>query len=319
MSDLHLEVCQQYSTFTFPAVAPFILLAGDIGRLIDYDTYHAFLEAQIARYKRVFLILGNHEFYGLNYASGLDMARCLVEKASSPDKLVLLHRTQWDDPDSELTILECKLWSHIPEESRKVVQYKVNHFRQIGGWTAQDHSKAHKEDLAWLREQVAQLQRNTTKPKRRLLVATHHSPIVEGSTRPEYLENPWSAAFSTELLNPGRRKKMDGAPGKDINQGLGEESKDETALDGQEKKKPGMGENDNGKALEAGRNVQDDPNWKGVKARVFGHTHWSTRLSRNGIKLVANQRGYFYPGGRGRKHSKEKDGMEFDDSLTITA
>ena len=75
LSDLHLEVGQQYSTYTFPASAPFLLLAGDIGRLIDYDAYLGFLEAQVARYKKVFLVLGNHEFYGLDYRSGLDAAR----------------------------------------------------------------------------------------------------------------------------------------------------------------------------------------------------------------------------------------------------
>lgn len=36
MSDLHLEVGQQYASFTFPTTAPFLMLAGDIGRLIDY-------------------------------------------------------------------------------------------------------------------------------------------------------------------------------------------------------------------------------------------------------------------------------------------
>lgn len=53
LSDLHLEVAQQYPTFNFPLSAPFLLLAGDIGRLIDYDAYRGFLEAQVARYKKV--------------------------------------------------------------------------------------------------------------------------------------------------------------------------------------------------------------------------------------------------------------------------
>ena len=46
---------------------PFLLLAGDIGRLIDYDTYRGFLESQVARCRNVFLVLGKHEFYGLDY------------------------------------------------------------------------------------------------------------------------------------------------------------------------------------------------------------------------------------------------------------
>ncbi|KAI3391898.1 hypothetical protein diail_6638 [Diaporthe ilicicola] len=64
MSDLHLEVGQQYLTFNFDVTAPNLVLAGDIGRLVDYDGYVSFWQKQTARYNRMFLVLGNHEFYG---------------------------------------------------------------------------------------------------------------------------------------------------------------------------------------------------------------------------------------------------------------
>lgn len=66
LSDLHLEAGQQYSSFKIPPSAPFLILAGDIGRLIDYDAYAAFLAKQTAQFERVFWVLGNHEFYGLS-------------------------------------------------------------------------------------------------------------------------------------------------------------------------------------------------------------------------------------------------------------
>lgn len=131
LSDLHLEVGQQYSTFTFPASAPFLILAGDIGRMVGYRDCRGFLESQVSRYKKVFLVLGNHEFYGLGYQSTIDEARRLSQEPSLSGGLVLLHRARWDDPDSDLTILGCTMWPAIPEAAHGIVEAKVNEFRMI--------------------------------------------------------------------------------------------------------------------------------------------------------------------------------------------
>ncbi|KZZ92807.1 Metallophosphoesterase domain protein [Moelleriella libera RCEF 2490] len=244
LSDLHLEVGQQYSTYTFPASAPYLLLGGDIGRLIDYDGYLKFLEAQVSRYEKVFLVLGNHEFYGLDYASGLDEARRLAQEPSLVDALVLLDRTRWDDPTSTLTVVGCTLWSAIPAEASRLIESKINDFKHIDGWTAREHNRVHAMEVSWLREQIAQVvgEMNKAPPgrERQLLVATHHAPCTEGTSLPEDSGNPWTPAFATDLL--------------------------------------------------------DQHGFQGVKVWAFGHTHHSVDLMRNGIRLVANQRGYVFPG-----------------------
>jgi predicted phosphodiesterase len=199
LSDLHLEVGQQYSTFTFPTSAPLLLLAGDIGRLIDYNEYRTFLESQVARYKKVLLILGNHEFYGLDHPSGVATALRLAAEPSLASGLVLLHRARWDDPDSDLTILGCTLWSAIPPEAYGVVEAKVNDFKKINDWSARQHNAVHDEEVAWLREEVRRVQAGAA--KRRLLIATHHAPCVEGTSRPEQVNNPWTSAFATDLVD----------------------------------------------------------------------------------------------------------------------
>ncbi|RYP05352.1 hypothetical protein DL764_003845 [Monosporascus ibericus] len=265
LSDLHLEVGQQYSSYIFPVSAPFLLLCGDVGRLIDYDGYLKFLEAQVSRYERVFLVLGNHEFYGLDYESGLDRARRLSEEPSLASTLILLNRARWDDPGSSLTILGCTLWSAIPEEAYGVVKAKVNDFKKIREWTTQKHNKVHAEEVAWLRKQVAQVASQDDNAKRRLLVATHHAPCVEGTSRPEYSSNPWTPAFATDLV--------------------------------------------------------DQEGWDGVKTWVFGHTHYSTDLLRNGIRIVANQRGYVLPGSAAQRDEVKKTkkvAHEFDAAMVIT-
>ncbi|RDA84025.1 hypothetical protein CP532_2928 [Ophiocordyceps camponoti-leonardi (nom. inval.)] len=200
LSDLHLEVGKQYASFTFPATAPYLLLAGDIGRLIDYGDYLAFLQSLSARYKTVFLVLGNHEFYGIDYESGLDQAQRLVREPSLAGTVVLLHKARWDDPDSSLTILGCTLWSDIPEDRYAIVEAKIKDFSKISAWSVQKHNKAHADDLAWLRHEVDQLESGTRDNKRRLLIATHHAPCLERTSHPDHTDNPWVSAFATDLL-----------------------------------------------------------------------------------------------------------------------
>lgn len=204
LSDLHLEVGQQYSSYDFPASAPFLLLAGDIGRLIDYDEYLGFLNIQVSRYKKVFLVLGNHEFYGLDYDAGLQQARRLAAEPSLARGLVLLHRAQWDDPDSDLSIVGCTLWSSIPESIYEIVESKVKDYNNIHEWSPTKHNQIHAEEVAWLRERIAQfIPEGGEHEHRQLLVATHYAPCIDGSSSPEHTANPWTPAFATDVIPQG--------------------------------------------------------------------------------------------------------------------
>ncbi|KAI0478729.1 Metallo-dependent phosphatase-like protein [Xylariaceae sp. FL0804] len=242
LSDLHLEIGQHYGDYTFPVRAPLLLLGGDVGRLSDYDGYLRFLAAQAARYAKVFLVLGNHEFYGLDYEAGIREARQLCREPSLAGRVVLLHRARWDDPDSDLTVVGCTLWSAIPERAAAAVAEALNDFRMIhGGWTVEKHNAAHEQEVAWLREQVAEVAAGWRRG-RRLLVATHHAPCVEGTARPEHVRTALNAAFATDLLDD-----------------------------------------------------REGGWWEGkVAVWAFGHTHYSTDLVRNGVRVVANQRGYYF-------------------------
>jgi len=290
LSDLHLEVCNQYTSFTFPVTAPFLVLAGDIGCLVDYDRYLAFLTALVPNYERIFLVLGNHEFYGLSYTDGLEKAQALVRESCLDDKVVLLHRMRWDDPSgSGLTVLGCTLWSNIPKKAYDVVMKGVNDFYKIIDWTPAWHSRMHKEEAAWLCKQVAQIRAegvdnrtrsndddnddsSSSSPARVILIATHHAPVVKGSSAPEYEGNPSTCAFSTNLLDAKNSRKK---------------------------------------------------KWKGVSTWLFGHTHWSTSmvLQESGIRLVANQRGYVFPGTKEtvvvQNDKKDTPRTEFDPGFAV--
>lgn len=201
LSDLHLEAGQQYSSYEFPVAAPWLILAGDVGRLVDYEEYLGFLSRQTGRYERVFLVLGNHEFFGLDYQTGIEKARELVQETRLGGKVVLLQRNQWDspEPDPSITILGCTFWSHIPAHAREVVRNKISDSKKIGGWSVDKHNAQHGEDLGWLTKRLQDLA--ATAPERRVLVVTHHAPAWRGTSDPRNEDNPWSSAFATGILD----------------------------------------------------------------------------------------------------------------------
>lgn len=178
------------------------LLAGDIGRLVDYDAFLSFLEMQASRFSKVLLVLGNHEFYGLDYEMGLKEARRLVAEPRLNDKVVLLDKARWDDPDSKLTVLGCTLWSAIPEDKHEMVLSNISDYRKMRDWTPHRHNEVHLQEATWLKQQVAQ-SISEDRDGRRLLVATHHAPCLKGTSKPEHQENQWTPAFATDMLVEG--------------------------------------------------------------------------------------------------------------------
>lgn len=210
MSDLHLELGQQYYLFDFPVTGSVLILAGNIGRLIDYEPYLFFLQVQATRYQKVLLVLGNQEFYGLSYDQGIETAKRLVNDPRLHPKVTLLHRNIWYDSYYRTIVFGCTLWSHMPRAfaEQQAVGWRVSDYHRIRGWTVAANNAVHEEDAAWLHDCLRAMSNNSARnnnneqgpPKRNVLVVTHHAPRVEGTSAPGYAGNPWAAAFTSEVL-----------------------------------------------------------------------------------------------------------------------
>ncbi|EWC47879.1 hypothetical protein DRE_02761 [Drechslerella stenobrocha 248] len=249
VSDLHLEIpdpvfkSRGYSEYTIPRHCPYLILAGDIGTLNQRDSYLCFLRRHCEIFDKVFLVLGNHEFYGTSRHGGLSTLDSLFsEDPILSQKLVVLNRGRYDFPDSKLTILGCTLQSEIRPEQRLEIEGKLNDFRQIKGWTVDDHNAEHSIDIAWLRDAIEEI--TETEPDRRILVATHHAPSFRKTCAPQHEDSALSSAFCTGILEGGAWR---GWKGKEL-----------------------------------------------VKAWVFGHTHWCCDVMLGGVRVVSNQRGYWF-------------------------
>ena len=139
MSDLHLEVGQQYAHFAIPPKAPYLVLAGDIGRLIDYAPLRDFLATQCSKFETVFYVLGNHEFYGTSRTEGLRTVVKLQEEPIMRGKLCVMNRIRYDI-DNHTIVLGCTLQSNITPETRDTIEMKIQDFSKIDNWTVNDHN-----------------------------------------------------------------------------------------------------------------------------------------------------------------------------------
>ncbi|KAI8294541.1 hypothetical protein K4K59_005038 [Colletotrichum sp. SAR11_240] len=157
ISDLHLESPKAYDIFEIVPKAPVLALLGDIGNVAAHkDDCLAFLNQQLHQFRIVLFVPGNHEAYGSYWSETLEILHTFQEDVNNDPSLgqfVLLNRTVFRVPDTDIVVLGCSLFSHVPPESHDNVSMGLNDFFQIQDWDIDAHNKAHEQDLAWLNEQ----------------------------------------------------------------------------------------------------------------------------------------------------------------------
>lgn len=203
LSDLHLEAPSAYDIFDIPRSAPNLALLGDVGNVRDKG-FFPFVQAQLCKFRTVFLLLGNHEPYHSSWEVIRQQIRQFAENSNSRPatdgfgKFVFLDQTRYD-LSNNVTILGCTLHSKIPAEHEERVSFGLNDFYHIDNWSVEKHNAVHTKELAWLNEQVSSI--STLEPERKIVIFTHHSPITRDSRAvdPAHVGSPISTGFSTDL------------------------------------------------------------------------------------------------------------------------
>ncbi|PYH83716.1 acyl-CoA dehydrogenase mitochondrial precursor [Aspergillus uvarum CBS 121591] len=211
LSDLHLENPRAYDLFEITPTAPYLALLGDIGNVKD-DGYLQFLEAQLQRFKIVFLVLGNHEPFDASWPATRERLQQFSEEidnrrqraaattTSSPrlGEFVLLDRTRYR-LTPQVTVLGCTFHSRVSETQEETVSHALNDFHYIQDWTVEQHRAAHEAERAWLNDQVTDIARDD--PHHRIVIFSHHSPTVAAAAvDPRYADSPITSAFATDLI-----------------------------------------------------------------------------------------------------------------------
>lgn len=147
-SDLHIEKYGRVPTF--PATAPYLILAGDIGRLCDVDEYHngsvervkddgtifaEFLNYVSKNWVKVFYVLGNHEFWGLDILTAADNYRTFFMKnypnitLLDNDKVELID----EQTNEKVVVYGFTGWTNPKKYFDLSCVYTLNDYKQING------------------------------------------------------------------------------------------------------------------------------------------------------------------------------------------
>eukprot|EP01122_Echinamoeba_exundans_P013727 TRINITY_DN6035_c0_g1_i1.p1 TRINITY_DN6035_c0_g1~~TRINITY_DN6035_c0_g1_i1.p1 ORF type:complete len:307 (+),score=49.32 TRINITY_DN6035_c0_g1_i1:116-922(+) len=202
-SDLHVEFFRDIDPIEITPSAPYLILAGDIG-IPSKPTLAALLERESKRFKRVFFIAGNHEFYGSEYHS---VKKNLAEICGRFDNVIFMDKTSVWLPECEVRVLGTTLWSHVPDDSIGAVARSLNDYGQIrlaldesGTKTCklavQDTNKWFKAESEWLK---AEIEKAKAAKEEKVLVVTHHAPLTKGTSHPQHDGSEINCAFSTDM------------------------------------------------------------------------------------------------------------------------
>lgn len=154
VSDLHLEAPKCYNVFNIVPKATYLALLGDICNVaLHKDDCIAFLNRQLKQFRAVLFVPGNYEAYYSNWPETLDILLAFerdVRNDTSLGDFILLDRTVYKMPDTNVIILGCSLFSSICAEDKMAVSLGLNDFLHIKSWDVNSHNEAHRRGLAWL-------------------------------------------------------------------------------------------------------------------------------------------------------------------------
>jgi predicted phosphohydrolase len=167
-----------------------LFLPGDLGNPRD-ATYEAFLASCAKRYGTVFLVLGNHEFYGSSIKCTVDGVR---EICARHHNVILLHNETHDIPGTGIRIAGTTLWSRVDEAQKDAVECFIADYRRIEDWYVERNNAMHLECVQWLVREAERARVDGV----RLVVMTHHAPYTK-SGHPRHWGLPLSSAFETDL------------------------------------------------------------------------------------------------------------------------
>lgn len=200
MSDLHLEFGNAVPP-EFPAVAPILILAGDIGRP-DVPSLQTFLLAQCERFEHIFYVAGNHCFYEGIYETRLEQ---LQEFDNLDARIHFLQNKSYLLPNN-VRILGTTLWSHVPSQTALEIGRSLNDYYCISTMiekieddteiktrriTVDDTNKWHAQQHAWILEEIKKARKN----REHIVIITHHAPTRQNTCSEEDEEAGIEDAF----------------------------------------------------------------------------------------------------------------------------
>lgn len=193
-SDLHLEFPENKEYLIENPIDPqadILILAGDIIPFAILDKHQDFLDYISDRFKLVYWLPGNHEYYysDINSRSGFldEMIRENVFLVNNCIKEVF-----------GIQFIFSTLWSYISPGKQAMIQRGMSDFQVIKDQdrllNVEHYNLLHQESLQFIQEAVARLKTN------KKVVVTHHVPTSLHYPQ-QYINSPINEGFRTELTD----------------------------------------------------------------------------------------------------------------------
>ncbi|KAK1445573.1 calcineurin-like phosphoesterase [Colletotrichum melonis] len=121
------------------------------------------------------------------------LMRNILSKHGVDDRYQIPNSRQPHNGTGMHTILQCPIIEETP------VSNSLNDFREIDGWTVEEHCQLHKQDLAWLNSRVNAI---SVDSGRKIVIFTHYSPTEDiRAVEPCHAQSDIKSDFQTDLRN----------------------------------------------------------------------------------------------------------------------
>ncbi len=192
ISDIHLEFNQQKSTYFITPVCKYLVIAGDLGHPI-HSHYKEFLDDVSQQFEKIFLILGNHEYYGRESMNNILIK--VQELVKNYNNIILLNNDEYILDD--YVILGTTLWSDV--STNPLVKYAINDYKYIyindphlTFITPKHVTNLFKENVDWLTNKIQKYK------DKKIIVLSHHLPSFQLIAE-QYKNNDYNQAYASDL------------------------------------------------------------------------------------------------------------------------
>jgi len=195
ISDIHLEFINYFPII--PPNAPYLFLAGDIGK-IGLPNFRYFFDYCSQNWKKVFYVLGNHEYYH-NHKTHSVLLREYKEFCNQYTNVFLLNNegTELEENGLKYFIYGSTLWSNPSKEDG------INDFYQIKAKNAKNWNvPINLEQFKELHhEAICKLEENLGKEN--MIIMTHFPPVrrigKNTTSHPKYEGELQETYFANQL------------------------------------------------------------------------------------------------------------------------
>jgi predicted phosphodiesterase len=191
LSDIHLEFLKRVPEF--PILGDHLILAGDIGYAGSPNWYRFLRDCQ-AKYKKVFYVAGNHEFYGGSYSDRMNVLR------SDDIGITFLEKDYIDIDGTDLRIMGTTLWTDVPVEEMYSISQIMSDYKKIRCSGRQlkvdDTNYFHRQARSYLDAQI----NKCSEDGKKAIVITHHLPSFQMVSAKYRNENNYGFASDCDAL-----------------------------------------------------------------------------------------------------------------------